>query len=131
MMKLRTIIAVFAASAAVASPAAAEGQVYYCVGERHVRSLNESNCVNCGEKDPVRFVLKGDWSNAQTDVKVSFDEMTLECDPTLISEGRLSCREDFFGVSFDMDLDTGELTSGSVDVYAYASSNIAGSCELF
>jgi len=32
-MKLRTIIAVFAASVAVAAPAAAEEQVYYCVSE--------------------------------------------------------------------------------------------------
>lgn len=130
-MKLRTVIAALAAGVAVAAPAAAEERVYDCSGERHVRSLNESNCVNCGEKDPVRFVLKGDWSNAHTDVKVSFDEMTLECEPTQISEGRLSCREDFFGVYFDMNLDTGEFTSATVDVFAYASSNIAGTCETF
>jgi hypothetical protein len=68
-MKLRTIIAVFAASVAVAAPAAAEEQVYYCTSELGTGiAKDEANgqWKTYGFQD-IRFTMKlGDNTKGDT-----------------------------------------------------------------
>ena len=68
-MKLRTIIAVFAASVAVAAPAAAEEQVYYCSSElaTGIYKDEQAGQWRTGTFGNIRFTIKlGDNTKGDT-----------------------------------------------------------------